>query len=310
MTSRSTKHQMSRRGFLGRLAAAGLGAGAALASGRLGPGPALIERPGGFASGAPAAPPPAPGAPPDKLNEGGVTVKPDDPSITAGPVEFPGLVGPILGYLAEPAGGQVYPGVLILHDADGLTEHARDVARRFAKVGYSALVPDMLSRFGGTAKVGDTTKVLEAFGKLPGSQIAQDLVASIRYLGARPQVAKSQIGVLAWGYGGVLAWPLLAQNADLKAAVLYHAVPLPNAIIPPLIKAAVLAVYAERDGHDADDLKDLDAEMKKHSAPWSFKIEPKAGRGFFDDSRRSYVPEAAKDAWKLTLDWLRQHLAG
>jgi carboxymethylenebutenolidase len=54
-------------------------------------------------------------------------------------VEYPGIIGAMQGYLATPAGGEVYPGILVVHDAIGLTEHIRDVARRFARVGYAAL---------------------------------------------------------------------------------------------------------------------------------------------------------------------------
>jgi dienelactone hydrolase len=48
--------------------------------------------------------------------------------------------------------------------------------------------------------------------------------------------------------------------------------------------------------------------MKKSGQPWTYKIEPKSGRGFFDDTRRAYTPEAAKDAWKMSLDWYGSHL--
>jgi len=40
-----------------------------------------------------------------------------------------------------------------------------------------------------------------------------------------------------------------------------------------------------------------------------YKIESKAGRGFFDDTRGTmYVPAAALDAWKMSLDWYAKNL--
>jgi carboxymethylenebutenolidase len=281
-----------RRRFLGSLFA---GAAAALLTPR--------------AWGAPATPPPPPGAPPDKGEASGITVKPNDPAISAGPIEFPGLVSTLQGYLATPAGGETYPGILLLHDADGLTEHARDVARRLAKAGYVALAPDLLSRRGGTAKVGTPAQVSDAMTRILIPQFMQDGNAAIRYLETHPLASKTRVGLMAFGLGGVFSWFLLAQNTDLKAGVVCYG-SIPNLQLVPYISTAVLAIYGETDGHDESDLKDLDAAMKKSGRPWTYKVEPKAGRGFFDDTRRVYVPDAAKDAWKMSLDWYASQLTG
>jgi carboxymethylenebutenolidase len=288
-----------RRRFLAYLLA---GAGGAFQIGRLDA--ARTPR----AWGAPAAPP-LPGAPPDKAGASGITVKPDDPAITAGPVEFPGLVSTLLGYLAAPAGGETYPGILLLHDADGLSEHVRDVARRLAKAGYVALAPDLLSREGGTAKAGTEAKIAEAMTRILIPHFLQDGNAAVRYLGSHPLVSKTRMGMMSFGLGGLFSWYLLAQNSDVKAGAIFYG-RVPNLQLVPHITAAVLAIYGETDGHDADDLKELDSEMKKSGRPWTYKIEAKAGRRFFDDTLRLYTPDAAKDAWKMTLDWYTGHLTG
>src|SRR5918998_2730589 len=82
----------------------------------------------------------------------GVTVEPDDPDIEAGEVEVPGEEGMITAYQARPSGEAPFAAILLIHENRGLTEHIKDVARRFAKVGYGGLAPDMLSRTGGTAQ--------------------------------------------------------------------------------------------------------------------------------------------------------------
>lgn len=257
--------------------------------------------------GAAPPPPPPPGWPPNKGGDSGITVQPDDPAISAGAVEFPGLIMPIQGYVAAPAGGETYPGIFIVHDADGLSEHVRDVARRLAKLGYVALVPDFLSRQGGTAKVGTVAQVVQAMSRISVSQFLQDGNTAVRYLEDYPLASKSRIGMLSFGLGGIFSWYLLTQNADLKAAaILYGRVP--SSDLWPHLSAAVLAVYGANDDHDPEDLKALDAQMKKSGQAWAYKVEPKAGAGFFDDTRKTYVPDAAKDAWKMTLDWYQHHL--
>ncbi|TMI83657.1 MAG: hypothetical protein E6H03_03335 [Bacillati bacterium ANGP1] len=95
----------------------------------------LVLSVGALPSAGAAAGPPRPGDPPDKQTAG-ITVPPDDPAITAGATEYPGITGPLLGYLAAPKGGDVYPGILVIHDRQGLNEHFKDIVRRLAKAGY------------------------------------------------------------------------------------------------------------------------------------------------------------------------------
>ncbi|HEV2280963.1 MAG TPA: dienelactone hydrolase family protein [bacterium] len=251
--------------------------------------------------------PPPPGSPPDKVDTSGVTVKPDDPAISAGAIEFPGLVSTLQGYLATPVGGETYPAILLLHDADGLSEHARDVARRFAKIGYVTLAPDLLSRSGGTAKAGTLAQIADAMTRILIPQFLQDGNSAVRYLETHPLVAKTRVGMMSFGLGGAFSWFLLADNSDLRAAAIYYG-GVPNLQLVPHMNTSVLAIYGDGDGHDPADLKDLDAAMNKSGLAWTYKVEPKAGRGFFDDTRRGYTPEAAKDAWKMSLDWYHSRL--
>ena len=62
----------------------------------------------------------------------------------------------ILAYQARPksASGPL-PLVLVCHENRGLTEHIRDVTRRFTKEGFMACAVDLVSRQGGTANITD-----------------------------------------------------------------------------------------------------------------------------------------------------------
>jgi len=48
-------------------------------------------------------------------------------------------------YFTRPDGSGPFPGVLVIHEAWGLNEHIRDIARRFAAEGYAALAVDLFS---------------------------------------------------------------------------------------------------------------------------------------------------------------------
>ena len=272
---------------------------------------AAPPRPASPPPSAPAQPPgpPRPGDPPDKPTTSGVTVQVDDPGITAGMVEYPGVVGTLFGYLAATKGSDVYPGVLVLHDGQGLTEHFKDIARRLAKAGFVALAPDLASRAGGTSKLGDPANVTAALQALGTQHLLQDLNASVRYLEARPLVAKTRIGALGFGVGGNVIWLVLTGNPDVKAAVSVSGSIPPDRVVSSL-NAAVLSIYGENDRRDEEAITDFDTAMKKAGLTFTVKLEPKAGRDFFNDTTPRYVPEAAKDAWAMTLDWFAQHLKG
>src|SRR5919201_2200348 len=63
-------------------------------------------------------------------------------------VEFKSGSDTIKGYLARPSQPGRYPGIIVIHEAFGLVEHIRDIARRFANIGYNAVAPDLYTRSG------------------------------------------------------------------------------------------------------------------------------------------------------------------
>ncbi|MCA1844486.1 MAG: dienelactone hydrolase family protein, partial [Actinobacteria bacterium] len=55
------------------------------------------------------------------------------------------LPGSLQGYLSVPDGAGPCPGVVVLHEAFGLTDDIRSITDRFAAAGYAALAPDLYS---------------------------------------------------------------------------------------------------------------------------------------------------------------------
>ena len=72
-----------------------------------------------------------------------------DPSrIKAEEIQFQSGTDSIPGYLARPAQPGNYPGIVVIHEAFGLVDHIRDIARRFANIGWSidTLISNALKR--------------------------------------------------------------------------------------------------------------------------------------------------------------------
>jgi carboxymethylenebutenolidase len=128
----------------------------------------------------------------------GAQVPPNDPDVLTHNVQYDGKAGPIFAYLARPVKAGKYPAVIVVHENEGLTDHIRDVARRFVKEGYVALAPDYLSRQGGTPKANPKGGGLSNIRELaPWQTVAEDTESGVQYLRVLPDVRGSAWSVFA-----------------------------------------------------------------------------------------------------------------
>ena len=133
---------------------------------------------------------------------------------------FPITDGEAHGYLAVPASGSG-PGVLVIQEWWGLTDHITDVTDRLAAEGFVALAPDL---FGGrTAHDADEAGALMM--SLPVDQAAQDLGGAVDFLLAHDAVTSATVGAVGFCMGGGFVLLLAAeQGARVTAAVPYYGV--------------------------------------------------------------------------------------
>ena len=64
-------------------------------------------------------------------------------------------------YEARPASGQSNPIVLVISEVFGVHEYIKDSARRFAKLGYHAVAPELFAREGGVTHMTDLQQVVK-----------------------------------------------------------------------------------------------------------------------------------------------------
>lgn len=238
-------------------------------------------------------------------------VDPNDPSLISGKVQFPGPAGTVFGYQSRPRASGSYPAVIVVHENRGLNEHIKDVARRLAKEGYVVLAPDYRSRQGGTDKVPDADKGLRNIRELvPPEVIKGDTEAAVARLKELKEVRSDRIGIVGFCWGGQTAFYAATQVRGLRAvAVFYGRSPDPLDLIQH-IEAPVLAHYGELDKGITGGVPQTEAAMRKHNKPFEYKIYPDAPHAFHADTRDSYRPEAAREAWNRTLEFFRKHLKG
>lgn len=230
-------------------------------------------------------------------------------SIRETTVQYPSGNVTMNAFIAAPNTKEKRPTVIVIQEWWGLTDHIKDIARRYAAEGYVAIAPDLYSRLGHalTTDAGEAGKLMNTLKQEDG---LNDLKATLAYLKSVPEVDGARIGVTGFCMGGSYALMLPCVSPEIKAAVpFYGQVPNPDT---PLQKLAcpVLYLYGEDDGWITKaDVQRLAAALKKYNKPGEIKTYPGAPHAFFRDTDPSvYRPEAAKDAWGRTKAFFKQHL--
>lgn len=247
-------------------------------------------------------------------------VKTDGAGLDAGEVSIPVGDYRMRAYRAAPAGKARAPVVLVVSEIFGVHEHIADVARRFAKLGYFAIAPELFTRQGDASAYTDIPKLLaEIITKVPDAQVMGDLDAAVAW--AQTQGADTgKLGITGFCWGGRIAWLYSAHSPAVKAGVAWYgrlvgeASPLTPAHPVDLagrLNAPVLGLYG---GQDAGIPLDTVDKMKSALATGSaaakqseLVVYPDAPHAFYADYRPSYRKDAADDGWQRCLAWFRRH---
>lgn len=237
----------------------------------------------------------------------------NDPAVRAEMVEITSPEGGVKlrGYQAVPAvpqmGIAIPAGVLVIHENRGLTDHIKDVVRRFAKANYTALAVDLVSRQGGSEAHPDEAERTGILGQLTPEQIISDLSAGLDHLKDKAGASPDRLAVIGFCFGGGYTWLIATKRPDLKAGAAFYG---PN---PPLedvsnIKAAMLGIYGGNDTRITSQAPALEDALKKAGVKYEIKIYDGADHAFHNDTGPRYNATAAQDAWTKTLEWFSSNL--
>ena len=211
-------------------------------------------------------------------------------------------------YNAAPAqGGGTVPLVVVIHENRGLNDHIRDVARRLAVAGYSAVAPDFLSTAGGTP-AGEEDRARTMIGQLDMAEITADGAAIIRYL-ASPESGSRKVGIVGFCWGGALVNRLaVAPGPALSAAVPFYG-PAPDPADAARVQAPMLIVLAGLDDRVNNTARPWIAALQAAHKPVEVAEYPNVNHAFHNDSSAMrYNRDAAEAAWARTLAFFRAHL--
>jgi carboxymethylenebutenolidase len=219
--------------------------------------------------------------------------------------------GGMPAYVARPKDGGRGAAILVIQEAFGLNDHIKDVTRRIAAEGYTALAPDMFWR-GGKGRAVKYDELPAAIGmmqQLKDDEVVADLRGAIAWLEKQSFVRADRIGITGFCMGGRISYLAACEIPDkIRAAVPFYGGGIPIDKTAKL-RSPVLAFFGEKDAFiPLDSVEALKAEAKKHGKQVEVVVYPGADHGFFCNERASYQAAAAKDAWERLKKFFAAHL--
>lgn len=221
----------------------------------------------------------------------------------------------------RPPGAGPFPGLLLIPDVRGVSDHYLDVAARFAAEGFFTAVVDLYSREGAPA-LPDMAAVFAWIAALPDRRVLADLAGAVEALAEQADVRRDAIGITGFCLGGQYALMAACTVADLRACVSWYGMlrytehnerkPESPLAMAPRLACPYLGLFGAADAlippADVEELRSILAAAGK-----AFEIHTYAGAGhaFFNDARPdAYRPDAAADAFPRAVRFLHAHLEG
>ena len=241
--------------------------------------------------------------------------------LTSEDITFPGDGVRVNGYVARPdTQGERLPGLVLIPDVRGLTDHYRDVARRFAAAGFVTLVVDLYSREG-APELPDMPSVFAWIESLPDPRVLGDIGAAVADLASRPDVRADRIGITGFCLGGQYALMAACTVPGLAACVSWYGMlryaeknerkPVSPLDLAPDLGCPYLGLFGADDALIPNtDVAALRTILERTNKSFEIRSYPGAGHAFFNDTRPdTYRPEAAADGWRRALAFFHTHLA-
>jgi carboxymethylenebutenolidase len=239
--------------------------------------------------------------------QGNMQIKPDDPRLASGYINYPSPKGggTIKGLLSKPTEAKnKLGGIIVAHENRGLNPYIEDVGRRAALAGFISLAPDALTPLGGYPGNDDAGRALQS--KRDKGEMEEDFIAAFNYL-KNHKDCNGKVGVVGFCFGGGIANTMAVRVPDLAAAVPFYGAQ-PAAAEVPKINAPLMLHYASLDTRITEGWPAYEAALKENGKKYQAFIYQNVNHGFHNDTTPRYDKAAAELAWKRTIDFFGEQL--
>lgn len=208
------------------------------------------------------------------------------------------------------------PGVLVIHQWTGISDHEKASARRLAELGYNVLVADVYGK-GVRPRPPEAGKVAGAL-KADRTLLRARAAAALAVLSNDERTARAQVAAIGYCFGGTAALELARSGAQLKAVVTFHGgLDSPSPADGRNIRCRVLALHGADDPFvPARDVDAFEREMQSAKVDYRLVKYPGAVHSFThkeagDDNAKGAAYNAAADkaSWTEMRNWLKASFA-
>jgi carboxymethylenebutenolidase len=246
------------------------------------------------------------------------TITTDSNGLIAGEVKIPVKDRSIPGYRAMPATGSNFPVVLVVQEIFGVHVYIQDICRRFAKLGYLAIAPELFVRQGDISNMTEIQEIVsKVVSKVPDAQVMSDLDATVAWAESSSKGNINKLGITGFCWGGRIVWLYSAYNPKVKAGVAWYGrlAGESNSLTPkyPIdiaasLKVPVLGLYGGKDDYVPNDsVEKMRQVLNTGSSGSEIILYPDTPHGFYADYRPTYRQKEAQEAWKRLQDWFKKY---
>ena len=213
-------------------------------------------------------------------------------------------------YVARPERGGPYPGLLVFQEAFGVNGHIRNVCDRFAGEGYVAIAPELFHRTAAPGFEGsytDFAALMPHYHAVTTETAELDVRSAHAWLRSNAQVKALEISSVGFCMGGRVSF-IANSVVALHAAVSFYGGGIASGLLDRAAKlrAPSLLIWGGLDKHITPEHRRAVTEALTARQKIFVNVEfSRADHGFFCDERATYEPHSARQAWALTLEFLR-----
>jgi len=218
---------------------------------------------------------------------------------------------PIRTWIVYPERKDKAPVVIIIHEIFGLSDWIRSVADQFAKEGFIAIAPDLISGFGpnggGSESVSTRDSVVALIRNLSAEETYKRLNA-VRSYALKIPSTNGKYATVGFCWGGGRSFGYACVQSDVSSAIVYYGT-APEGKELATLSAPVLGLYGGDDARVGATIEPASIEIKKLGKIYEFESYEGAGHGFLraQSDRNGANLRATEKAWPRMLEFLRKH---